>query len=307
MILTVTLNPAIDTQYRLENFSINNVNRVASVEKTPGGKGLNVSRVLNKLQGKLIATGFLGMNNANFIEDGLNNLNIANDFLKIPGDTRTCIAIQDGNGSTELLEKGPNVDSQAWNEFKVKFLNMLSDTKVICASGSLPKGLPDTAYKELIELSKDKGIKFILDSSGSSLKASLEANPFLIKPNREELEDLFNVELTGLDSIIECGKKLQTLGAKNIMITLGGDGAILITESKVYQGIIPKIEVMNTVGSGDSSIGGFAFGLQQGLELQDAFKLALACGSSNAMLPTTGDIQLETVEKLRNEIEIKEI
>lgn len=304
MILTITLNPAVDTQYRMKGFSLNRVNRVLEVERTPGGKGLNVSKVIKKLEGKLMATGFIGGKNGEFIKEKLQGVSICHEFLEISGETRICIAVQDGDGSTELLENGPEITEEEWKNFLEKLRRIVQGSGVICASGSLPQGVPRDAYRQIGDICKKEGIRFILDSSGSPLKEALISNPYLIKPNRDELEALFSVKIDGDEDLLTYGKQLQRMGAENVLITLGGDGAFLLTRGDIYRAILPKIEAVNTVGSGDATVAGFAVGIERGLRMEEALRLGLACGSSNAMLATTGDIDVSVVEHLKERIEI---
>ncbi len=305
MILTVTLNPAVDTKYRVEKFGVNSVNRIDYLEKTPGGKGLNLSRVAKKLGTEILATGFLGGRTGDFIEEKLNELSIGNSFTKILGETRICIAIVDKDTNTELLEKGPNISREEWELFKVDFSRNLKANMIVCASGSLPQGLNSNSYGELMNICREKNIKFFLDSSGNSFRDSIAYKPFFIKPNREELEQYFGKKIETLDEIIQCGKILENKGIENVLITLGGEGAILLNNGKVYRATLPKYNILNTVGSGDSTVAGFAHGIKNNFKLIETLKLALACGTSNALLEKTGDIDIKKVEEIKEKIKIE--
>ena len=174
-------------------------------------------------------------------------------------------------------------------------------------SGSLLKGIDPLVYNTLIEEGNKRGIKFILDTSGKTLVKGIDAKPFLIKPNREELEDILGKKLNSTEEIVGATKELMKRGAENIMVTLGGDGALLVTPEKVYRGTFPKVEIKNTVGSGDSTVGGFAFALSQGKDLVECFKLGIACGTTNAMLDSTGTIDLDILRDILSQVKIEEL
>lgn len=309
-ILTITLNPAIDVRYSIENFTLGNVNRTKEIEKNAGGKGINVSRIINILGGDILATGIIGGFIGKLFLKKLNENSIKNNFLESDYETRTCIAIVDKNidGITEILESGRG-DLKVSNNFKEKFLEILQDDsiKIICASGSLLKGIDPLIYNTLIERSNEKGIKFILDTSGETLLAGIEAKPFLIKPNKEELEFILNRKLETETDIINAGKELIYKGAQNVMITLGDSGALLVTTDKIYKGTFPKVTIKNTVGSGDSTVGGFAYALSQERTLPECFKLGIACGTTNAMLDTTGTIDMDILNDILPKIKIEEV
>lgn len=309
-ILTITLNPAIDVRYSIENFILGNVNRTKEIEKNAGGKGINVSRIINILGGDILATGIIGGFTGKLFLKKLNEHSIKNNFLESDYETRTCIAIVDKNidGITEILESGKG-DLKVSNNFKEKFSEIVQDDsiKIICASGSLLKGIDPLMYNTLIEKSNKKGVKFILDTSGETLLAGIEAKPFLIKPNKEELEFILNRKLETEVDIINAGKELIHKGAQNVMITLGGSGALLVTADKIYKGTFPKVTIKNTVGSGDSTVGGFAYALSQDRTLPECFKLGIACGTTNAMLDTTGTIDMDILKDILPKIKIEEI
>ena len=309
-ILTITLNPAIDVRYSIENYTLGNVNRTQGIEKNAGGKGINVSRIINILGGDILATGIIGGFTGKLFLKKLNENSIKNDFLETDYETRTCIAIVDKNidGITEILESGKG-DLEVSNNFKNKFLQILEDDsiKIICASGSLLKGIDPLIYNFLIEESNKKGIKFILDTSGETLLSGIEAKPFLIKPNKEELEFILNRKLESETDIIDAAKELINRGTKNVMVTLGGSGALLVTADKIYKGTFPKVAIKNTVGSGDSTVGGFSYALSQNKDLPECFKLGIACGTTNAMLDTTGTIDMDILKDIYSKITIEEI
>ena len=299
-ILTVTLNPAIDTRYEVRNLELGEVNRVVNKVESPGGKGLNVSNVLNKLGVDIIATGFLGGSKGNFIKTELDKMIISHDFQEVQRETRTCIAIIDKNKKiTEILESGEGVSLLEKENFLIKYDKLLEKVEIVDISGSLPKGLEKDFYKTLIERASKFGKRVILDTSGIALKEGIKGNPYLIKPNIDEIEYLLGKKVENINEVIECAKKIINNGVSNVMVTLGRDGGLLITPTSVYKAFIPKVKVENTVGSGDSSVAGFIYGMSKELSLEEIFKYALACGTSNAMLKNTGDIDPDVVEVLK--------
>lgn len=309
-ILTITLNPAIDVRYNIDNLRIGNVNRTTSIEKNAGGKGINVSRVINTLGGSVLATGIIGGFTGKLFLEKLNESSIENDFLETQYETRTCIAIisQNIDGITEVLESGTG-DCHISDLFLKKYISILDNNEidVICASGSILKNIDPLIYNKLIAQANKRNIKFILDTSGATLLKGIEAKPFLIKPNKEELEDLFGIKLVSTKDVVETAQNIISQGVKNVIVTLGGDGALLVTDTKVIKATFPKIEVKNTVGSGDSTIGGFAFGIANNKDITECFKLGVACGTTNAMLDSTGTIDISLLNTILPKITLEEI
>ena len=309
-ILTITLNPAIDVRYNIENFRLGEVNRTKYIEKRAGGKGINVSRVINQLGGDILATGIVGGFTGELFLSKLNADNIKNDFLKTTQETRTCIAVIDENikGITEFLESASGTKKD-FEDFIEKYKIILDKgIDIICGSGSLLKGIGTDAYNVLIEEANKRGIKFILDTSGEALLKGIESSPFLIKPNLEELEDITGTKFNSANKMIEAAKKLkENNNIENIMITLGGDGAVLITDNEVFKGTFPEVKIKNTVGSGDSTIAGMAFSLSQGKSISECFRMAIACGTTNAMLDSTGSVDLDILKDIYDKIKIEKL
>ena len=191
MILTITLNPSIDRRYNVKDFEKGKIFRTEDYQYTIGGKGINVSKVIKVLGQEVLATGFLGGNSGEYIIDGLNEMDIENNFVNISGQTRSCLAIISNDGSqTEILERGPLISEDEKNKFLTIYESLLDKVDIICASGSLPKGLDYNIYSDLIRIAKEKNKKFLLDTSGEALKQGIEAGPYLIKPNKEEFRTI---------------------------------------------------------------------------------------------------------------------
>ncbi len=307
-ILSITLNPAIDVRYNISNANIGEVNRVLKIEKNAGGKGINVSRVIKELGGEVLATGIVGGFTGKLFLSKLNKSNIKNDFLETDNETRTCIALieEEKNVITEFLESGIGTEKN-FLDFLKKYRSIINENKdinIICASGSLLNGIPKDTYNILIEEANNKGIKFILDTSGEALINAIKEKPFLIKPNKEELENILNTKFKNIDEIIEAGKEILKKGVQNIMITLGADGALLITQNNLYRATFPKVKIKNTVGSGDSTVAGMSFALSSDMSFEDSFRYAIACGTTNAMLANTGSIDKKILGKILPQIEI---
>jgi tagatose 6-phosphate kinase len=308
MIGVITFNPAIDKRYLVDRIAIGQVHRPFEVENTAGGKGINVLKVANLLGVETIATGFLGGKNGEFIIDELKKLNIESYFQKIAGETRCCLAIIDkANNQTEFLEPGPEIKEQEFNCWLNIYENILNKVDIITASGSLPRGLNVDTYKKIILKAKAKGVKFFLDTSGKALIKAIEAKPFFIKPNLEELRAVSKKEIRSKRDIIEAVSKLNEDGIELAVVTLGKDGSITGCKGKIYETVLPKVYAVNSVGSGDSFVAGMAAAFMRGMDIKNSIKFASACGCANAEEKSTGFVKLQRVESLFKDIIIKEL
>ncbi len=284
MILTVTLNPAIDISYPLDELKFDTVNRVKDVTKTPGGKGLNVSRVLNEFGETVKATGCIGGESGEFIINHLPD-SILSRFYKISGDTRSCIAILHEGNQTEILERGPFLTIDEIDGFTNHFKTLLEDVNVITLSGSLPAGMPDNYYQKLISIANLNGKKTVLDCSGNALKAVLQGDskPTVIKPNLEELAQLLEEEITTeFDTLKEVLLGDLFEGIEWIIVSLGANGVFAKHKESFYKVDIPKIEVVSAVGSGDSTVAWIASGLANDKDAETLLKTANVLGIFNA-------------------------
>ena len=304
MITTVTLNPAIDTRYFIEDFKEGRLFRAEKTIKSPGGKGLNVTKVLRQMGADVVATGIIGGKNGEWIQENLKKMDIKEEFYVSSAETRVCIAVLAKHSETEILESGEEVTDSDLRAFEKKLMELVEKSDVITMSGSLPKGMEAGYYQKLVELVNRKGKKVILDTSGKSLLEGVKGKPYLIKPNFDELEYVLGESIDGRDKIKKAVEKLKNLGAQNVLVSLGGEGAIYFGE-EILKITIPKIKIHNTVGSGDSSVAGFAKGLDDGLELNEILKLSMACGMSNAQSMETGRVIPEDVKEFMGNITVE--
>ena len=309
MILTVTMNPSIDISYPLDELKIDTVNRVVDVTKTAGGKGLNVTRVLSELGDSVVATGLVGGKLGEFLVENIDN-KVSKRFFSIQGETRNCIAILHGENQTEILEKGPEVQEQEGQDFLAHFKELLETVEVVAISGSLPAGLPVDYYASLVELANQAGKPVVLDCSGAALQAVLEAphKPTVIKPNNEELSQLLGREISkDLDELKEVLQEPLFEGIEWIIVSLGANGAFAKHGDTFYKVDIPKIQVVNPVGSGDSTVAGIASGLFHKESDQELLTKANVLGMLNAQEKMTGHVNMANYQGLYDQLVVKEV
>ena len=284
MIYTVTLNPSIDYIVRLDKLVNGITNRTTSEEYYYGGKGINVSCVLAELDMDSTAYGFVAGFTGDAIEKGIRNDKIITDFIKLKhGISRINVKIKAGE-ETEINCQGPHIDERELERLLQK-IDRISAGDILVLAGSIPNTMPDNTYEIMIERIKHKKVRIVVDATKQLLVNSLKYKPFLIKPNRQELSEIFNVEVKTEDDIEKYAKELQKMGALNVLISLGGEGAMLIDEfgNKHKAGVL-KEKVINTVGSGDSMVAGFIAGYEQKKDYAYALKLGSVCGNATAFL-----------------------
>jgi 1-phosphofructokinase len=280
MIYTLTLNPSIDYIMQMNQINLGATNYSNNEYMLPGGKGINVSRVLSQLDVPNKALGFIAGHTGNFIEDWLEKEEANYEFIPVKGQTRINVKLK-GENETEINGNGPIITQENIQKLKQQISNLTSKDTLIL-SGSKNKGLPETFYNELIELCQKNQVSFVIDTNSKELLQALSAKPFLVKPNQAELGDLFGQEIQTKEDAIKYGKKLQEAGAQNVIVSLGGDGAIFIDNEQILIGKSPQGKVLNTVGSGDSMIAGFMAGIEREQSKEEAFKLAIQSGSATA-------------------------
>lgn len=310
MILAVTMNPSVDISYPVDAFKFDDVNRVETVRKTAGGKGLNVARVISQMEDEVLATGVLGGTIGDYIVQELNDSNIPNDFLRIEKESRNCIAILHEGMQTEILESGPTLSKEEGSVFLEKFECLLTTASLVTISGSLPKGLPTHFYRKMVEISCNKGKPVIVDSSGEELKQVLkhEKKPFAIKPNTAELSQLlgFETEAGNIDLKQALNHEIFK-GIEWIVVSVGDKGAFVRHGDDYYQVTIPKIDVVNPVGSGDATVAGLAVALNRNQTVESVLKTAMTTGMLNAMEAVTGFVNIRKFKKYYDCVKVKKI
>ncbi|MCR8967939.1 tagatose-6-phosphate kinase [Streptococcus zalophi] len=309
MILTITMNPSVDISYHLERLDLDTVNRVSEVVKTPGGKGLNVTRVLSELGDKVMASGCIGGTTGEYLTEHLDN-SIKKCFFSISRDTRNCVAILHDGNQTEILEKGPMLDLDESEGFLNHFKIILKQADVVAISGSLPDGLEQDYYSRMIEIANTYHKKVVLDCSGKALEAVLASKnkPTVIKPNLEELSQLLG---RSVSSDIE---ELKTVLNDSlfseiewIVVSLGSKGAFAKHNDTFYRVTIPKISVVNPVGSGDSTVAGISSALLHNESDEALLTKANVLGMLNAQEKMTGHVNMANYDNLYKQIKVEEV
>lgn len=309
MITTVTLNASIDKAYYLEKDMQNGeVMRVAKCRNTAGGKGINVAKIIHLCKEEVLATGFVGGFSGRYLEYLLEEEQIPYQFIQVKGETRSCINIIDKKyGSTEFLELGFVVTKEKEIEFLKEFEKIVQKSSIITISGSAPRGISETIYRNMIHMAKEQGRKVILDTSGELLKNALTSKPEMVKPNKNELEMLFQTKLTTDEQVIACARKIYDIGIPYVVVSLGSEGAVLICQEGIFRGIPPKITAVNTVGCGDSMVGAFAVAMLREYSPQKALAHAVAVATANALSENTGDFEYSKFETIVKQVQIEQL
>lgn len=285
MIYTVTLNPSIDYVVHIDKLVSGITNRTSSEEYYFGGKGINVSHVLAELELDNTALGFVAGFTGEAIEKGTKHPRITTDFIHLrEGVSRINVKIK-SDEETEINGQGPHIDDEALAAFMAK-TDGIKDGDTLILSGSIPKTMPDDVYERILERLKERKVSIVVDATKKLLVNSLKYRPFLIKPNRQEISEIFGVQVKDEETTLFYARRLQELGARNVLVSLGGDGAILLDENGcVHREGIIKGKVLNTVGSGDSMVAGFVAGYILKHDYAYALRLGSACGNATAFLP----------------------
>lgn len=281
MVYTVTFNPAIDYVVHTDEISVGGVNRSKSEKIYFGGKGINVSMVLSELGVKSKALGFVAGFTGEALEKGVAEKGVETDFVHLEnGFSRINVKIKSGS-ETELNGQGPKIDDKALNQLFEK-LDALADGDTIVLAGSIPDSMPADTYEKILERLQNKKIKTVVDATKDLLKNVLKYKPFLIKPNNHELGEMFGVTLKTNEEVAEYARKLKDMGARNVLVSMAGDGALLLDENgKTHVCGVCKGTVKNSVGAGDSMVAGFIAGSEKG-DYEYALKLGTAAGGATA-------------------------
>lgn len=300
MIYTVTFNPSIDYIMFTNGFEIKGLNRATSTYKFAGGKGINVSRVLKTLGVSSTALGFAGGFPGEFIDQTLEESQIKTDFIKVDDDTRINVKLKSGD-ETEINAPGPSITDDQF----LALLNQIKQTTkedTVIVAGSVPKSIPSDAYAQIAEITQSTGAKLVVDAEKDLVNTVLKYQPLFIKPNKDELEEMFDMTVESDQDVVKYGREILKEGAQSVIISLGGDGAIYIDKTRSIKAQNPKGQVVNTVGSGDSTVAGMVAGLESGLSLEDAFQQAVASGTATAFTEDLATI--EDIEKIKSQVTI---
>jgi 1-phosphofructokinase family hexose kinase len=310
VILTVTLNPCVDRIYSVPDFRVGEIHRVMKPLVRGGGKGVNVARTLRFLGGEVHATGFLGGLNGEYIRDELQKGGIGDFFLTVQEETRNKIAITDTRTGeeTEINEPGPMVAEE-----QDKFLSHL-DTLVrrygysyVAFCGSLPQGANNDFYFRCVELVQSLGVKCAVDTSGEALKRSVEAKPWIVKPNRAELSEMVNAEIETNDDILKQCHAILESGVGNIVVTLGSRGAVYINEDGAWIATPPMVTVVHSLGSGDAFLAGMLRGFEMNLDPPDSLKLAMATAAIHIQGARPEDYAQQQISKIETDVTIDRV
>lgn len=300
MIYTVTLNPSLDYFLSVEHFAIGKTNRSTEEVYRPGGKGINVSWVLHNLGLESTALGFLAGFTGQEIKRQMETTGIATDFIELPGGMSRLNVKMKQMDATEINASGPILSEENLEELRKK-LSALTQGDILILSGSLPGSVTTDIYKDLMEEVAGKGIPVIVDAIGDALLKTLPLHPFLMKPNHQELSELFDVELSTREQVIPYAGKLQEWGAQNVLVSLGGAGAVLLDQDGVvYESEVPRGKLINAVGAGDSMVAGFLAGYLEKQDFAHAFLMGVAAGSASAF--SEGLADRATVEQLYQQL-----
>ena len=301
MIYTLTLNPSIDYVLRIDEFLDGETLRSNTEEKYPGGKGIMVSKLLKNLGENSINIGFLGGFTGDFIRKKLNELGIEEDFTRIEDDSRINVKLK-YETETEINAQGPKIKEEEIEEF-LNYLDQLQEDDFVIISGSIPKSLGDDFYRVIVNLLEMNNVRFALDTSGKKLYKLSSYKPFLVKPNKDELSEIFEDKIDSDEKIVKYARKLIDQGAENVIVSLGKDGSIFVDNSVAYKAKPIEGKLINSVGSGDSMVAGYIYGYMKGLSKLDSYKLAASCGSATAFSPDIAEKEL--IDDIFKKVEIE--
>ncbi len=309
MIYTVTLNPALDKSITVTKFTLDTVNRAESTRVEAGGKGINVSRIIKKLGFTSKAIGILGGNSGKLIEEKLSAESIDFEAVFCDGETRTNLKIADykNNTFTDINESGAEINGEIIDKTLNILLSKINKDDIVVLGGSLPKGASSDTYKNWITECKQREAKVFLDADGIALEKGIEALPFFIKPNIDEFSRLFKREFSNVEEIKSAAEILVNMGINTVAVTLGDDGAIIVTKDEAFKALAAPVEVKSTVGAGDSFVAAVAVATENKLTTEDTLQFAVAVSSAKVTAEGLEFPELSFVEEIKKGIEIKEI
>lgn len=306
MILTVTLNTAVDKTYTVENFRIDRVHRPSSWRMVAGGKGINVARVYRELGGEALATGYAGGHNGDFIREELIQEGLPFDFVATEDESRVCIAILDpaSKTQTELNEVGPEISEDEYRRLMLKYESLIVGAEFVMLSGSAPPGVHDTVYREMIEIARRHDVRCVLDASGNPLAEGVKAKPFMVKPNLHELSDVLGRQLATVEEAAGAARDFVEGGIEIVMVTFGRDGALVAVKDGIWWARPPEIPFVSAVGSGDALAAAFVYSLAMGRSIPDALRLGTGAGAANATAFGAGFCSREDILRLAGQTEV---
>lgn len=309
MILTVTLNPTVNKTYTAGELITGHVNKMRTVMSSAGGKGINVAKVLRQYNIPVCATGFLGGHGGDFIENDLKERKVTCQFVRVHGETGSSMSILADNGyATEIVEPGPEIKEEQFQEFLTQYENLLSFCEIVVLSGSVADGMPEDAYTVLIEKARMRGIKTLLDTSGESLRSGIAAKPYLVKPNLKELEYLVGHKLSNREAVIEAALTVHQSGIAHVIVSMGKKGLISVSSGGyVYFAKAGRVPVLNTVGCGDCVVAAYAMSISKKESIEQSMKRAAAISAANATTLQNADIPLELAEELSEIVTVEKL
>ncbi|WP_420631095.1 1-phosphofructokinase [Candidatus Leptofilum sp.] len=309
MIYTVTLNPAVDRELTIGEFAFDTVLRTSDARVDCGGKGFNVSRMLASLDAKSVALGFAGGKSGELLAEMLAELNIETAFTWIEDETRTNVSIvtERRDRYLKVNESGPTVSEAAQAALLKQIEQLVKPGDWWVLAGSLPPGVANTIYAQLVRLIQSNGGQVILDTSGAALLGGCAAGAFLIKPNDSEAENISGITIDSLLDAVTVAHQIQQLGPQNVVISLGKAGAIFSDGQTAWLAESPVIKESNPIGAGDSMVGGLVYGISRGMPISEALRWGIACGAATASLAGTAVGTLAMVEDLLTQVKIKQV
>lgn len=309
MIVTVTMNPAIDKTVEIDTLMPGGLNRIKKVEYDAGGKGINVSKTICELGGESIATGFLGGNAGQMIENVLNDWKIQYDFIWVDGETRTNTKVFEQNGSvTELNEPGPNISGEQINMLLEKLEKLADENVLFVLSGSVPKGVDKEIYAEITRLVHRKGAKVLVDADGELFRKALEAEPDMIKPNRTELEEYAKLDYrASKEELFEIAERLQKKGIGKVAVSMGKSGALFVIGNRKISSPALSVKAHSTVGAGDAMVAALSYAWDQNMDEDETVKLCMASSAGAVTTIGTKPPSRSLVDDLMKQVKIESV
>lgn len=306
MIITVTMNPAIDKTVSISKLVPGGLNRITSSLADAGGKGINVSKTVKALGGDTIATGFLGKDGSRMILDSLSTMDIRQDFILVDGETRVNIKVAEADGTiTELNEAGPEIMESYMEEFMAKLQSLAGNDRIFVFAGNVPYGVRKDIYAVMTKAVRSRGARVFLDADGDLFRFGIEEAPDFVKPNEAELAQYFNCDDVPKESELICfGKKLLEKGTRLVAISRGDKGVLFITAQRVVQCTGIPVKVKSTVGAGDAMVAALCYAIDTGLSMEEAYQLSVAAATGAVMTPGTKPSNKETVIELISQVKL---